>query len=128
MSLVHRPILAVAIVASIASTYAVQSANAAVPDILSSTASIESNSLTINGSNLGAGLAIVTFGSFPQMAVTQQTADRLVVTLPSDIPAGDYTLTVQIGSNPSDFDQSIVSIGTERPYKPILALSAAYTN
>jgi hypothetical protein len=99
-----------------------------VPDILSSTASIESNSLTINGSNLGAGLAIVTFGSFPQMAVTQQTADRLVVTLPSGIRAGDYTLTVQIGSNPSDFDQSIVSIGTERLYKPILALSAAYTN
>jgi hypothetical protein len=128
MSRVHRPILAVAIVASIASTYAVQSANAAVPDILSSTASIESNSLTINGSNLGAGLAIVTFGSFPQMAVTQQTADRLVVTLPSGIRAGDYTLTVQIGSNPSDFDQSIVSIGTERLYTPILALSAAYTN
>jgi hypothetical protein len=98
-----------------------------VPDILSSTASIESNSLTINGSNLGAGPAIVTFGSFPQMAVTQQTADRLVVTLPSGIPAGDYTLTVRVGSNPSDFDQSIVSIGTERLYKPILALSAADT-
>lgn len=128
MSRFHRPILAVAIVASIASTYAVQSANAAVPDILSSTAAIESNSLTVNGSNLGAGLAIVRFGSFPQMAVTQQTADRLVVTLPSGIRAGDYTLTVQIGSNPSDFDQSIVSIGTERLYKAILALSAAYTN
>ena len=99
-----------------------------MPDILSSTASIESNSLTISGSNLGAGLAIVTFGSFPQMAVTQQTADRLVVTLPSGIPAGDYTLTVQIGGNPSDFDQSIVSIGTERPYKPIPALSTAYTS
>ncbi|MBK7742378.1 MAG: hypothetical protein IPI40_01240 [Betaproteobacteria bacterium] len=124
----HKPILAAAFVASIVSSYAVQSANAAVPDILSSTTSSESNSLTINGGHLGAGLAIVTIGSFPQMAVTQQTADRLVVTLPSDIPAGDYTLTVQIGGNPSDFDQSIVSIGTERPYKPILALSTAYTN
>lgn len=56
------------------------------------------------------------------MAVTQQTADRLVVTLPPGIPAGDYILTVQIGNNAIDFDQSIVSIGTERLYKPILAL------
>jgi hypothetical protein len=127
MSRTHKPSLAAAFVASIVSSYAVQSANAAVPDILSSTTSSESNSLKINGGNLGAGLAIVTIGSFPQMAVTQQTADRLVVTLPPGIPAGDYTLTVQIGSDPNDFDQSIVSIGTERLYKPILAVSAAYS-
>jgi len=76
---IHKRTLAVALVASVASSYAAQSANAAVPDILSSTASFESNSLTINGGNLGEGLAIVTLGSFPQMAVTQQTADRLVV-------------------------------------------------
>jgi hypothetical protein len=62
------------------------------------------------------------------MAVTQQTTDHLVVTLPPGIPAGDYTLTVQIGSNAIDFDQSIVSIGTERLYKPILALSVSPTN
>ena len=124
---IHKRTLAVALVASVASSYAAQSANAAVPDILSSTASFESNSLTINGGNLGEGLAIVTLGSFPQMAVTQQTADRLVVILPPGIPAGDYTLTVQIGNNTIDFDQSIVSIGTERLYKPILALSAAHT-
>jgi hypothetical protein len=61
------------------------------------------------------------------MAVTQQTADRLVVTLPSGIPPGDYTVTVQIGSDPNDFDQTTVSIGTERLYKPILAVSAAYS-
>ena len=77
---------------------------------------------------MGEGLAIVTLGSFTQMAVTQQTADRLVVILPPGIPAGDYTLTVQIGNNAIDFDQSIVSIGTERLYKPILALSVPPTN
>jgi hypothetical protein len=125
---IHKRILAIALVASIASTYVVRSANAAVPDILSSTAWTEANCLIINGSNLGAGLAIVSFGSFPQMAVTQQTADRLVVTLPPGIPAGDYILTVQVGDNAIDFDQSIVSIGTERLYKPILALSVSPTN
>jgi hypothetical protein len=125
---IHKPVLAFAFVASIAFSYAVQSASAAVPDIFSSTASFESNSLTINGGSLGEGLAIVTLGSFTQMAVTQQTADRLVVILPPGIPAGDYTLTVQIGNNAIDFDQSIVSIGTERLYKPILALSVPPTN
>jgi len=90
-------------------------ANAAVPTIASTSSA--SSALTINGTNLSGGTAVVLIGSLPQLVVTAQTATKLVATLPAGLAAGDYTLAVQIGSK-TNSTSSVVTIGAVGPAGP----------
>jgi hypothetical protein len=90
-------------------------AHAAVPTIANSSST--STSLTINGTNLSGGTATVTLGSSGPLAVTLQTATKLVVTLPAGLAAGDYTLNLQIGSK-TNAAASVVTIGAVGPAGP----------
>jgi hypothetical protein len=89
---------------------AIQAANAAAPVILQSTTT--ATTLTIDGSNLGPGVASVILGSFGPLTVVSQTANQLVLALPAELHAGNYVLSVQIGNGGGNFDESVVTVGT----------------
>ena len=86
-------------------------AYAAVPTIANSSST--ATSLTINGTNLSGGTATVTLGSSGPLTVTSQTATKLVVTLPAGLAAGDYTLSLQVGTK-TNAAASVVTIGAGR--------------
>ena len=96
-----------AVALSTVSPFAIQTSTAAFPIILNS--SHGSTQLTITGSNLTGGAAIVTLGSFGPLEIISQSATSLVVSLPSDITPGNYLLTVQIGAE-KNFDESVVTV------------------
>ena len=101
---------------------AVQSANAASlpplfpappvppPPVIESS-SATATQLTINGSGFTPGTASVLLGDFGPLAVTTQTASKLVVTLPSGLTPGNYVLSVQIGATTANADESVATIG-----------------
>ena len=66
----------------------------------------------------GAGAANVLLGSFGPLTVVSQTATQLVVTLPTGLLPGNYVLSVKVGSNKNDVDESIVTIGAVGPMGP----------
>ena len=92
------------------------SAFAAVPIVNSSSSTAAS--ITINGSNLSGGTALVTLGSYPTLTVTSQTATQLVANLPAGVPAGSYTLNVQIGSSKTNSTSSVATVGAVGPTGP----------
>jgi len=109
-----------ALVVSVASPFAIQSADAAKPTIFSSSAT--STQLTINGNGLAPGTASVLLGLYGPLTVNSQSATQLVVTLPSGLTAGDYVLSVKIGKGKGDddgnMDESVVTIGAVGPQGP----------
>ena len=109
---------AFALVVSVVSPFAIRSADAARPIIVSS--STTSTELTINGSDLAPGTASVLLGSFGPLTVNSQSATQLVVALPSGMTAGDYVLSVKIGKGNGDgnVDESVVTIGAVGPIGP----------
>jgi hypothetical protein len=117
------------------SIFAIQTAHAAPPPppgppVLPGPATIISSSstatqLTINGSGFSPGFASVLLGKYGPLAVTTQTANALVVTLPAGMTPGDYTLSVQIGPIPLNADESVVTIGAVGPAGPTGATGAA---
>jgi len=92
------------------------SAFAAVPIINNSSST--ATAITIRGSNLSGGSATVTLGSYAPLAVTSQTATQLVAALPAGVPAGSYTLGVQIGSSKTNSTSSVATIGAVGPTGP----------
>ena len=108
--------LALACSLAMGSLGAVAAANAVTPTISSS--SLSSTTLTINGSNLSGGAATVTLGGTGPLAVQSQTATQLTVALPASLLAGDYSLTVQIGTKGSSTTTSVVTVGAVGPQGP----------
>jgi hypothetical protein len=94
----------------------VQTAQAAAPTILNSSAT--SSALTINGTNLSGGTAMVLLGASGPLAVTAQTAAQIVVSLPAGIAPGDYALSVQIGTKSGNTATSFATIGAIGPAGP----------
>src|SRR6185436_5632399 len=78
---------AVALTLSTVAPFAIQSANAAKPVVLSSSST--PTTLTIHGEELGPGAASVLLGTFGPLTVVSQTPTQLVVTLPSGLLAGN---------------------------------------
>lgn len=113
-------IVACMLVSTIVSPRTIQSARAAAvapaPVILS--ASTTASTLAVKGSNFLPGTAGVTLGSFGPLTVVTQTATQLIANLPGAIPAGDYTLNVQIGTKAGNSAQSVVMIGAVGPQGP----------
>ena len=116
--------IALAFVASVASTFAIQSVDAAKPIILSS--STTATELTINGSDLAPGVASVLLGSYGPLTVNSQSTTQLVVTLPGGLTPGDYALSVKIGkgrgngdrADDGNVDENVVTIGAVGPIGP----------
>jgi len=105
----HRIAIAVALTVFAVSPFAMQTAQAKKPTIISSSAT--ATDLTINGEDLAPGAASVLLGSFGPLAVTGQTPTQLVVTLPGGLTPGNYVLSVQVGKGRGDVDESVVTIG-----------------
>src|SRR6266853_3148112 len=93
--------VAVALAIGTASPFAIPSAHATAPMIVDSSSS--ATTLTINGSNLGPGVATVFVGHLGPLTVIHQTPTQLVVALPTMLP-GDYVLVVQVGANAGNAD------------------------
>jgi hypothetical protein len=102
--------------AAVVCTMFAGSAFAAVPIVNSSSST--ATTITINGSNLSAGTAFVTLGSYPALAVTSQTATQLVANLPASVASGSYTLNVQIGNSKTNSTSSVATIGAVGPTGP----------
>jgi hypothetical protein len=102
--------------AAVICTMFVGSAFAAVPVINNSSSS--NTAITISGSNLSGGNAVVTLGSYAPLAVTSQSATQLVATLPVGVSAGSYSLNVQIGSSKTNSTSSVATIGAVGPVGP----------
>lgn len=107
---------ACSVVLGTASLVFASSAFAAAPIVLSSIAG--SSTLTINGTNLSGGTAIVSLGGSAALPVQSQTATQLIVTLPGGLAAGTYALSVQIGSSKSNATSTIAMIGAVGPVGP----------
>jgi hypothetical protein len=108
--------VAAAFALSAVSPFAVPSANAAPPVIISAIPDFVHNQLTINGTDLCCKAASVLLGANGPLTVVTQTATQLVVNLPmSPLPAGNYTLSVQIGNGNGTSDESVVTIGAAGP-------------
>jgi len=105
----HSIAIAFALTVCAVSPFAMQTANAKKPTIISSSST--ATELTINGEDLAPGAASVLLGSFPPLAVTGQTPTQLVVTLPGGLTPGNYVLSVQVGKGRGDVDESVVTIG-----------------
>ncbi len=105
----QRIAIAFALTVCAVSPFAMQTANAKKPTIISSSST--ATDLTINGEDLGPGAASVLLGSFGPLAVTGQTPTQLVVTLPGGLAPGNYVLSVQVGKGRGDVDESVVTIG-----------------
>ena len=99
------------------------SAFAAVPIINNSSST--TTAITISGSNLSGGTAVVTLGSYAPLAVTAQSATQLVAALPAGVSAGSYTLNVQIGSSKTNSTSSVATIGAVGPVGPAGPTGAA---
>lgn len=104
---------AVALTLGTVGPFGIQSANAAQPVVLSSSAT--ATTLTIEGDHLDKGAANVMLGSFGPLTVVSQTATHLVVTLPNGILPGNYVLSVQIGKGGGNVDESVATIGAFVP-------------
>jgi hypothetical protein len=110
--------VSVALALGAASPVAISSAHADQPVIFSSTTT--ATTLTISGNNLCCRKPFVFLGAFGPLAVTQQTDQLLVVTLPPGLVPGDYVLNVQLGKGRDDDkgDDSVVTIGSMGPAGP----------
>src|SRR5210317_1795044 len=51
----------------------------------------------------------------PESDVTTSGANELIFTLPADIEAGDYTLTVTQGAHTDEYDLTIGAVGPQGP-------------
>jgi hypothetical protein len=102
----------------VASPFAIPSAQAKAPVIVSSIPDFVLNTLTINGSNLGPGAASVLLGASGPLTVVAQTPTQLVVALPPGLASGDYVLSVQIGNGNGNSDESVATIGEVGPQGP----------
>src|SRR5215207_11456005 len=96
MARAHSWLAALAFALAALFPLAVQSAQPALPTIVSS--STTATQLTINGANLAPGAPSVLLGSFGPLVLVTQSATQLVLTLPVAITPGTYTLSVKIGT------------------------------
>ena len=110
--------VSVALAFGTVSPAAISSAYADQPVIYSS--STTATTLTINGDNLCCKKPYVFLGSSGPLAVTQQTNNLLVATLPPGLVPGDYVLNVQFGKGRNDDkgDDTVVTIGAVGPAGP----------
>ena len=116
--------IALALVLTVASPFAVQSVDAAKPVIFSS--STTATQLTINGSDLAPGVASVLLGSYGPLTVNSQSPTQIVVTLPGGLTPGDYVLSLKIAkgrgngdrADDGNVDESVVTIGAVGPVGP----------
>lgn len=112
----RKLVVAAALVCSAAFPFAIPSADAAAPVIISAIPDVASNHLTINGTDLCCKTASVLLGPTGPLTVLLQTATQLVVSLPvTPLPAGNYLLYVQIGNGNGNSDESVVTIGAVGP-------------
>jgi hypothetical protein len=93
------------------------------PPVIESS-SATTTQLTINGSGFTPGTASVLLGDYGPLAVTTQTATKLVVTLPAGLTPGSYVLSVQIGATTANADESVATIGAVGPAGPTGATGA----
>ncbi len=112
-----RKLIAVGSLAlGMAASFAVPAANAAAPVIISAIPDLVLNQLTINGTDLCCKAASVLLGANGPLTVVAQTSTQLVVMLPAaPLPAGNYTLSVQLGNGNGNTDESVVTIGAVDP-------------
>jgi hypothetical protein len=110
MDRTNRLVAALAVAFFALSLLTTTAADAARPLITSSSAT--NTTLTIRGQNLGPGVPSVLLGKTGRLTVLSQTPSKLVVALPlTRMPIGNYLVSVQVGENPTDVDESVVTLG-----------------
>lgn len=85
--------------------------------IIEVTVDLDNNTMTIMGENfnIGPDPTAVSLGPFENLNIISNNGSTIVVELPPDIPAGDYTLLVKSGPGQRKMDNESITIGNQGP-------------